>query len=103
MVREDLEKSSLGHENVNDVHLDIGDNSDKLELVTSIGQYIFRQQNKDSKNELLTILKKHGHEYLTNCYSAILRNLRKVITEKTGGADYVYHGLLNRFRRILWK
>ena len=50
--------SSSGNKDVNDVHLDIDSNNDKLKLVTAIGQ----SQNK-----------KHGHEYLRNCCEAILR------------------------------
>ena len=61
------EESSSGDENNNDVYSGVDDNNDKVELESEIGQWIFRNKiDRTAANELLAILKKHGHEELPN-------------------------------------
>ena len=67
MVKNKSEESSSGDENSNDIHSDVDNNNDNVELVSEIGQWILRNKiNWTAANELLAILKKHGHEKLIN-------------------------------------
>ena len=87
------EESSSGDENSNDVYSGVDDNNDNVELESEIGQWILRNKiNRTAANELLAILKKHGHEELPNCCRTILRTPRQVVTMKKCGGDYVYLG-----------
>ena len=96
------EESSSGDENSNDVYSGVDDNNDNVKLESKIGQWILRNKiNRTAANELLAILKKHGHEELPNCCRTILRTPRQVVTIKKCGGDYVYLGLLNGIKRIL--
>ena len=67
MVKNKSEESSSGDENSNDIHSDVDNNNDNGELVSETGQWILRNKiNWTAANELLAILKKHGHEKLLN-------------------------------------
>ena len=67
MVKNKSDESSSGDENSNDIHSDIDNSNDNVELVSEIGQWNLRNKiNWTAANELLAILKKHGHEKLLN-------------------------------------
>ena len=53
------EESSSGDENSNDIHSDVDNTNDNVELELEIGQWILRNKiNRTAANELLAILKK---------------------------------------------
>ena len=67
MVKNKSDESSSGDENSNDIHSDIDNSNDNVELVSEIGQWNLRNKiNSTAAYELLAILKKHGHEKLLN-------------------------------------
>ena len=67
MVKNKSDESSSGDENSNDIHSDIDNSNDNVELVSEIGQWNLRNKiNSTAASELLAILKKHGHEKLLN-------------------------------------
>ena len=103
MVKNKSEESSSGDENSNDIHSDVDNNNDNGELVSETGQWILRNKiNWTAANELLAILKKHGHEKLLNfCWTIFRTPCGQVVTMKNFGGDCVYLGLQNGIKRIL--
>ena len=97
MVKNKSDESSSGDENSNDIHSDIDNSNDNVELVSEIGQWNLRNKiNWTAAYELLAILKKHGHEKLLNfCWTILRTPCCQVLTVKKFGGDYVCLDLRN--------
>ena len=90
MVKNKSDESLSGDENSNDIHSDLHNNNDNLELASEIGQWILRNKiNLTAAYELLAILKKHGHEKLLNfCWTISRTPCCQILTVKKFGGDY---------------
>ena len=84
-----------------EVNIDANSESNKT-LAADLVDWILKFQiRRNASNELLSILRKHGHDELPKCTRTILKTPRSISSEKKCGGDYKYLGIANGISRKL--
>ena len=71
-------------------------------MVTELANWLLVHKiSRTASNDLLTILRRNGHDDLPKCTRTVVQTPRKVASVKKCGGDYIYLGIVRGLNRVL--
>ena len=90
------------NENGEDHSMVANTENEENDMTIQLREWILKNKiSRSASNELLTILRDNGHDYLPKCTRTLVNTTRTVLSKKKCGGDFLYLGIANGILRTL--